>query len=207
VQLKGKHESVRNAGIIRKSPFFFLIALCSFWSYSSGQTLTREDVFNPKGWKLPGKELFDLSKVEKVSLPGVPREIIAEIWFSRNDSANRSTNLPHDPCDEYKLENEHLIDHVNRLIIYKTTDGRIICSYCDRELRAENPDLGALGCALVNLVCDLDGNGSNESQFSVAKGDSEYPELLASIARIKLGLSDESWLMSKLLKSTLRQIK
>lgn len=193
--------------MINKRFLLLMMALGSLGLSLSGQTLTSNDVFNPKGWKLPGKELFLLYKTEKVSLPGVPREIILEKLDARSESTDTSTNLPYDPCDKFEPRDVHLIDHVFALSIYKTTDGRIICYFCSRDLRSENPELGSLGCAMSNLVCDLDGDGSYESQFPVSVGEPGYTELLASIARIRLGLSEESWLVSLLLKSALKQIK
>jgi len=190
--------------MIRKS---ILLPLVIFWlvaSYLHGQTANPEDVFNPKGWKLPGKALFELSGAEKVSLPGVPREIIAETYDRKLDSADRSTNLPIDNEWRASTPNLRLIDDVYSLTLYRSTDGRIICWQCIRGF--VDPNLGELGTVVSNLVCDLDGDGSYESQFETWKLDSEYTELLASLARIKLGLSDESWLVSRMLKSALTQL-
>lgn len=190
--------------MIRKGCLLLMMALCLVVADFSRTPDSCEEIFNPKGWKLPKKELFELSGIEKLSLPGVPNEITAEDWFPKRGLKDLGTNLPLYQGDEPSPIGPITSDEVRSLTIYKTPDGRIICYLCYRVLRYANPEI--IDYVVGSYVCDLDGDGSNESQFPVGRIDSENRELLASIARIRLGQSGEDCLVNKMVLSILCQL-
>lgn|GEM_PF-1923232 len=162
-----------------------------------------EAIFNPNGWSLPKKELFKLDEIQAVALPGVPHEIVAEKWRPKKISEELGTTLPLYQEPEQSSVGPITSDEVLFLTTYKTKDGRIICHLCTRVLQFKP---GLYGLVYNSYVCDLDGDGSYESQFP-CQSDSEEALLLASIARIKLGQSGEDWLVNKMVLSILCQLK
>jgi len=191
------------SGMMRKSCLLLMMALSLVVPDFSRTPNNCEEIFNPKGWKLPNKELFELIGIEKLSLPGVPYEITAEQWRPKKISEKLSTNLPLYQETEMSSVGPIIGDEVLFLTVYKTRDGRVICYRCDRVLQFA-PEL--YGNAVVSYACDLDGDGSYESQFP-CESDSEEAQLLASIARIRLGQSEEDWLVNKMVQSILCQLK
>ena len=188
--------------MIQRSCVFFLIA----FSLAAGIPRTTggcATIFNPNGWNLPDMGLFELDEIQTVALPGVPYEIMAEKWRPKKGSEKLSTNLP--LYQETKMSSAGPItgDEVLFLTVYKTRDGRVICCRCDRVLQF-SPEL--YGLAVVSYICDLDGDGSYESQFP-SESDSENKAALTSIARIRLGQSEEDWLVDKMVRSILCQLR
>jgi len=152
---------------------------------------------------LPKKELFEIDEIQEVALPGLPYEITAEKWRPKKISEKLSTNLPLYQEAGQSAVGPITSDEVLFLTAYKTRDGRIICYLCQRVLQHEP---GLYNSVIISYVCDLDGDGSYESQFPFQSA-SENRELLASIARMKLGQSEENWLVSKMVRSILCQLK
>lgn len=152
--------------------------------------LNTDKLLNPSGWNLPDVTKMVLEKVETISLPGIPDNLVAEYWRYRRDSPYRITNL-------WRKE------QVLGLTIYKGPSDKILCFRYARVLegRAKGSTLGIL----ITLNSDLDGDGSYE--FEICGGSEGANEkLLNSILRIKLGLSEETELVRRIIGSMLREM-
>lgn len=189
--------------MMRKGFLLCMIALCLVASDSPKNSRGCQEIFNPNGWSLPKKELFRLDESQATVVPGLPYEVTAEKWRPKNGSEKLSTNLPLYPEAELSPVGPISSDEVLLLTAYKTTDGRMICYLCQRVLKYAS---GLYNNVVESYVCDLDGDGSYESQFPV-ESESEKTETLGSIARIKLGQSEEDWLVNKMIRSLLCQLR
>jgi hypothetical protein len=164
-----------------------------------------ERIISAAGWNVPEPTKMIPDKAEKITLSGIPIEITAESW--------KTLGMNHD----YDIENkEHLIgkpvdpnafykERVEYLTLYKTPEGRILCYRYVRLLVGPHPQL--VGPAVFSFICDLDDDGSNESQFYVGDSDEAEVTLLTSILRIKLGLSGDAELMRRLIRSIVSDLK
>ena len=78
--------------MIQRSCVLFLIVVCL--SADLPETAGGcETIFNPNGWSLPKKELFELDEIQAVALPGVPYEIVAEKWRPKKISEKLTKDM------------------------------------------------------------------------------------------------------------------
>jgi len=161
-----------------------------------------EIVLNPKGWKLPDLTKLVLEKVERMTLPGIPDEIRAEWWKLPEGSPYRIENFPNARSEHFDPDSP-LIEELGRLIIFKTPKDEVLCHQYIRVLTGKYTGL-SLG-ATFTFICDLDNDGTYEFQMG---GGSEKNDriLLVSILRIKLGLSEETELVRRIIGSALHEM-
>jgi hypothetical protein len=130
-----------------------------------------------------------------LNLPGIKEEIKTERWELPKDSPYRITAF-------YPWHSGPVSEEVGWLVIYRAPDEKILCYEYGRFLRdKESGD--ALGGTL-SFIADLDNNSIYESQFEGA-GEIRDKLLLASIIRLKLGISEETDLVLRIIEAALRK--
>lgn len=170
--------------------------------FSQTDSPNREMVLNPNGWNVPEVTKMVLEKVEAITLPGIPNELVAEYWMHGADPSYRITNLlPWRP--KPSAPNILYNEKVARLTIYKTSSGRILCFEYARILEDRSKKLPIGG--LTTLISDLDENGKYEFQMSNGNEAGDR-KLLISLIRIKLGLSEETDLVRRIVRSATREM-
>ena len=161
-----------------------------------------EIVLNRNGWKLPDTTKLVLEKVERMTLPGIPVEIHAEWWKLPEGSPYRIENFPNARSKHFD-PGSPLIEELGRLIIFKTPKDEVLCHQYIRSLTGKYTGL-SLG-ATFTFICDFDNDGTYE--FQMGGGSEENDRiLLVSIIRIKLGLSEETDLVRRIIGSALREM-
>ncbi len=171
----------------------------------------QETILNPQGWNLPDKSRLELSKDEKVALPGVSAEISVEEWTAKLGSHYSIMNLPK-WRREWLDSNAPRREEVLGVKTYKAPDGRALCYeyWClidyahKRSVKGPEPHTGD---AVVSLICDLDDDGLCESQFVITLDSEKDKKLLASILMVKLGLSAETELVRRSVASAVRSAR
>jgi len=154
----------------------------------SSAATPQERIFNSKGWNLPDAIKMPLEGVERIKLPGIPIDIIIETRYLGQGSEYYIKNPPWrvgKGIDSHTLINEQVM----RLKTYRSPDGQVLCYWYNYGLGG--PPSAAAVAAVASYICDLDGDGRNETRISPL-GEPVEKESLLSIIRVKLGLSDEA---------------
>jgi len=173
---------------------FFLFALLRL------EAAWTEIVLNSKGWNLPDTAKMVLIESKKVDINGIPREIRMEIWMGKDETKYRIRNLLYADMPDLAA-NHPVLENPLALWVYKAADGTDICYRYTREITDK---AGFTYGVVITFICDLDADGVNEFQIEAGI---EPDKMLASILRIKLGLSDEADLIKRTIRSALRAMK
>jgi len=170
--------------------------------YPQTESVNRAKVLNPNGWNLPDVKKLVLEKVETITLPEIPIELIVESWRPGPDSTYRITNLSPWKPKPTSL-NIHFREKVRSLTIFRVSADEALCFQYGRVLEAESTGLPVGG--ISTFISDLDNDGKYE--FQMGNGyEAADRKLLISILRIKLGLSEEADLVRRIVSSALREM-
>jgi len=178
------------------------LMLCLIGVFPQNKPRIPKVLLNPKGWSLPDLNELVRDKSVKIALPGIRSRIGAETWRLPDRSLYL---IPYRPFWGKALSEEwgDLCEKVLSLVIYWSPANKILCyEYARYLIRQESK--GILGVT-ASYICDLDGDDILEAQFD-ATSEGKVKRLLASILRIKLGVSEESDLVRKIVSSALLQI-
>ena len=105
-------------------------------------------------------------------------------------------------CSSPSLAANHpVLESPWTLRVYKAADGMHLCRHYARQI-TDKAVFSYSG--VITLICDLDDDGVNEFQMEAG---AEPDKMLASIIRIKLGLSDEAELIKRTIRSALQAMK
>ncbi len=174
---------------------FAWLLLCLVWVFPQNKPRNPEVILNPEGWKLPDLNELVRDDFGKIALPGTAIKIRAETWKLPDGSPYLIT-LPSEDLED-------LYEQVLSLVIYRSPDDKILCyEYVGYLIKRKSKDI--LG-ETASYICDLDGDGILETQFG-ATSEGKSKRLLVSILRIKLGVSNESDLVRKIISSALLEI-
>ena len=181
---------------------FAWLILCLIWVFPQNKPRNPEVLLNPEGWKLPDLNELVRDKFGKIALPGIASKISAEAWKLPDGSVYL---MPFHPFRQtVPLEDrEGLCEQVLGLVIYRSSANKILCYEYTRYLIKRESKI-VLG-ETASYICDLDGDGILETQFD-ATSEGKDQRLLVSILRIRLGVSDESDLVRKIINSALLEI-
>ena len=149
---------------------------------------------NREGWNMPDTKKLIHVKDETVDLPGIKEEIATERWNLPKGSPYRITAF-------YPWQSGPVSEEVGWLVIYRAPDDKILCYEYGRFLRVKKTgeELGGT----LSFFTDLDDDGRYESQFDDG-GEIKNRLLLASIIRVKLGTSEETDLVLRVIEAALR---
>lgn len=153
--------------------------------------------FNQEGWNMPDTKKLVHIRNETLKLSGIETEVKAERWELAKGSTYRIKAI-------YPWHSGPVSEEVGWLVIYRAPDNKVLCWEYGRFLRDEESGQEIGGT--LSFFADLDNDGGYESQFEGAGEIMDKP-LLASIIRIKLGISQETDLVTRLVKAALRKSK
>jgi len=141
-----------------------------------------------------------LTEVKKLDIKDISQEVQVETWAEKSGTKYIMKNilygsLPALPANRPVLENPWT------LRVYKASDGTKLCYYYAREITDK---AGFTYGGVITFICDLDDDGVNEFQMEAGI---EPDKMLASILKIKLGISDEADLVKRTIRSALRAMK
>jgi len=162
----------------------------------------REMVLNINGWNLPDTTKLVLEKVETITLPGIPLELIAESWKPGKDASYRIINPPPWRPKPSAL-NVLFSEEVRNLVIFRESKDKTLCIRYTRVLESQGTGL-PVG-VISTFISDLDDDGKYEFQMGGGY-EAADKKLLISILRIKLGLSEEADLVRRIIGSALREM-
>lgn len=183
-----------------KSRYSIFACIFLFSVFLQSEDAWTEMVLNPKGWNLPDIGKMTLARVEKVSLTSVPCEIQVETWIGKSENKYTTKNLLYGSLPAL-VGGRPVLENPLDLFVFKTPDGRTLCYEYSRQITDK---AGFTYGAVTTYIADLDDDGHCEFQMEVGV---EPNELLKSIIRIKLGLSEETNLIRRTISSALRSIK
>lgn len=159
-------------------------------------------MINHKGWNMPDPSKMTLFRVKKFTLPGMPFEIKKEVYLSEElDPANsedpdkdsiRIMN-PAKNAEGRPDMNKYIEQQIDYMGIYKDEQGHVLIYDILYDLSFRE--------ARSSVICDIDNDGCLESRYDNISVDDEQ-SFMASIIKIKLGLSDESESIRKKVHST-----
>lgn len=159
-----------------------------------------EIVLNPKGWNLPDTKEMSLSGVESLEIEGIPRGIQVGTWAEKSGTKYRMKNILYGSLPALAA-NHPVLESPWTLRVYKAADGTHLCCHYARQI-TDKAVFSYSG--VITFICDLNDDGVNEFQMEAGV---EPDKVLASIIRIKLGLSDEAELIKRTIRSALRAMK
>jgi hypothetical protein len=171
---------------------FFYSFLLVLLPYSEAQSPSVE--LNPKGWQIPDIKELALEHTQTIKLQGIREEVIAEKWRLPKGSAYRiGVSMP--------WQSEPVCEKIWWLVVYKMPSEGILCYEYARLLTDKNSgrELGVV----LSIIIDLDNDGIYESQFD-GEGEEEIKLQIASLVRVKLGISKEAALVIKIIRAALR---
>ncbi len=185
---------------IKKAIYLLLtLGLVEFLAADEGKNYER--IFNPEGWNIPDVSKLTFLKTEKLSLPGLPFAISGEWWMTKEGSRYHIKNYPGWGSEATSVWSRKVDEEVGSLTIYKGPEGQVLFYLYMFLIKDDARHEGAY----AEIICDLDGDGVNESQFGYTS--QQVPEkIMAAIAGIKVGISDESQLVKRMVISALHQL-
>jgi len=185
------------------NPRFKILLGCQTILLLTTIAIAEERIINISGWNLPDPNKMVFRKIEKIVLPGIPIEVTTEERYVGPDSEYYIQNPPRSvgkAIDSRALINER----VEALTIYKDPDGHVLCYWY--VCGFGGPPRQRKGGMSAAFICDLDDDGCNETKISYL-GEVKRHELLSSLLRVKLGLSEEAELVRKVIRSSVAQLR
>ena len=172
----------------------FSLALCLIELHPICQAQSPGMGLYPEGRNIPDTKKLVHVRNGTLNVPGIKDEIKAERWELPKGSPYRITAF-------YPWHHGPVSEEVGWLVIYRAPDDKILCYEYGRFLRDKKSgdEIGGT----LSFIADLDNNGRYESQFDDA-GEIGDKLLLASIIRLKLGISEETDLVRRIIEAALR---
>lgn len=169
---------------------------CSLVLCLIGLLPVRRDQIPDVGLYREGLNIPDIRKLVHVrngtlGIPGIEVEIKTERWELPKGSPYRITAF-------YPWQSGPVSEEVGWLVIYRAPNDKILCYEYGRFLR--DKESGREIGGTLSFIADLDNNGIYESQFD-SDGEKNDELLIASIVRLKLGISEETNLVIGIIKA------